>query len=229
MTLRRIMIAASSVLLTACNSVGYPTSYSTGPWGPRSVYGPAPVYPAPWDAPPYDGVDTEPYFDNGGMDSFQTDVAPPAGRVVVGPPPDPVASGPDFAPEPYEDGELAREGEVIEERPQPARRLATNQPSASQAIPPASSPSAYAGAWRAVDASGKACRIQLSTTSSIDLYKASVSGCAGSPLETVNLWSFSGGNVTLYSRERVVARLSGQEASLSGSVEAGGGSLRMTR
>lgn len=234
MTLRRIMIAASSVLLTACNSAGYPTAYSTAPWGARSVYGPAPGYPppgypAPWDAPPYDGVETEPSFDNGGMDSVQTDVAPPAGRVVVGPPPDPVASGPDSAPDPYDDREFPQQGEVIEERPQPARRLATNQPSASQAVPPPSSPSAYAGAWRAVDASGKACRVQLSTASSIDLYKASVTGCAGSPLETVNLWSVSDGQVTLYARETVVARLSGQGASLSGSVETGGGSLRMTR
>ncbi|WP_369347056.1 AprI/Inh family metalloprotease inhibitor [Bosea sp. LC85] len=163
------------------------------------------------------------------MDPFPSDVAPPAGRVVVGLPPDPIPTGPGSAPEPYEDGEFPQPGEVIEEQPQPARRLATNQPSAVQAIPPASSPSAYAGAWRAVDASGKACRVQLSTTSSIDLYKASVSGCAGSPLQSVNLWSFSGGNVALYSRERVVARLSGQEASLSGSVESGGGSLRMTR
>ncbi len=238
MTLRRIMMAASSVLLTACHSVGYPTAYSTaystGPWGPRSVYGPAPGYPPPgyparWDAPPYDGVETEPSFDNGGMEPFQTDVVPPTGRVELGPPPDPIAAGPDFAPDPYDDRAFPQQGEVIEERPPPARRLATNQPPASQAIPPPSSASAYAGAWRALDASGRACRVQLSTTSSIDLYKASVTGCAGSPLATVNLWSVSAGQVTLYARETVVARLSGQEASLSGSVEAGGGSLRMTR
>ncbi|MGO4740450.1 AprI/Inh family metalloprotease inhibitor [Bosea sp. 2KB_26] len=227
MKLRHITIAASSVLLGACNSAGY-YYHSTGPWGPRNVYRTPPGYAAPWADPPYDLVETEPYIDAGGFDPVVRDVTPPAGRVIVGLPPDPIPTGPRSAPEQYEDTDLPQQGEVRAERPQPVRRLATSQPSASQVIPPPTSPSAYAGSWRAVDAGGKTCRVQLSTTSSIDLYKATVSGCAGSPLQSVNLWSFSGGNVTLYSREKVVARLSGQEASLSGPIEAGG-TLRLAR
>jgi hypothetical protein len=61
------------------------------------------------------------------------------------------------------------------------------------------------------------------------LYKASTSGCSDEGLRGVNGWNLRENIVVLFSRGDVIARLSGEEASLSGTFSSSGGSLRMTR
>jgi hypothetical protein len=45
----------------------------------------------------------------------------------------------------------------------------------------------------------------------------------------VNLWAYNEGSVTLYAQDKVVAKLSGKEAEMSGLLASGQGSLRMSR
>jgi hypothetical protein len=64
---------------------------------------------------------------------------------------------------------------------------------------------------------------------SLDLYKATAQGCSGSALKTVNGWSIRDNQVILFSRGQVVARLSGAEAALSGTLNGSETELTMTR
>jgi len=73
------------------------------------------------------------------------------------------------------------------------------------------------------------CRIQLSSVPSLDLYKASAQGCSSDTLRSVNGWSFRDDQVILYSRGRVVARLSGAEAALAGALSDSNSDITMTR
>jgi hypothetical protein len=69
----------------------------------------------------------------------------------------------------------------------------------------------------------------LSSTPSLDLYKASTSGCANESLRSVNAWRFADRSVVLFARGKVIARLSGLEGFLTGTFQGAGGSLEMTR
>ncbi len=89
--------------------------------------------------------------------------------------------------------------------------------------------SSYAGQWKAVDAKGTSCKIQLASVPVLDLYKASTTGCSDEGLRSVNAWSLREDHVILFSRGNAIARLSGEEASLSGTLSASGGSLKMVR
>jgi len=88
--------------------------------------------------------------------------------------------------------------------------------------------SSYAGTWKA-SVGSSSCRVQLSNAPSLDLYKASAQGCADDALKTVNGWSFRDDQVTLYSRGQVIARLSGAEAALAGTLNGSRTVLTMTR
>ncbi|WP_243374148.1 AprI/Inh family metalloprotease inhibitor [Microvirga solisilvae] len=89
--------------------------------------------------------------------------------------------------------------------------------------------SSFAGSWRATDSKGVSCTIHLSSVSSLDLYKASISKCASESLRNVNTWSFSPDRIVLFSRGSEIAQLSGTEASLRGTLGTSGLALTMTR
>jgi hypothetical protein len=82
--------------------------------------------------------------------------------------------------------------------------------------------------WKA-NVGSSSCRIQLSSTPSLDLYKASAQGCSNAALNMVSGWSFRDDQVILYSRGQVVARLSGAEAALAGTLNGSETGLTMTR
>jgi hypothetical protein len=65
--------------------------------------------------------------------------------------------------------------------------------------------------------------------SSLDLYKASAQGCSDNALKAVNGWSIRDNQVILFSRGDVVARMSGAEAALSGTLNGSKAELTMTR
>lgn len=105
-------------------------------------------------------------------------------------------------------------------------------------LPPAAAPAPVApasrtsmvGNWTARDASGSSCRIQLSSSPSLDLYRASVSGCANKDLSRVNAWDYRDGEVYLYQTGgSVAARLRGSSSALSGVLSKSGAPLSLAR
>ena len=98
------------------------------------------------------------------------------------------------------------------------------------AAPIGPSRSASIGTYTARDATGSTCRINLSSTSALDLYRASASGCQNKDLARVTAWDFKDGEVYLYQPGgSVAARLRGSSASLSGVLSKSGAPLTLTR
>lgn len=116
--------------------------------------------------------------------------------------------------------------------PAPGTDVAGLPPVAAPAPAPAApaSRTAMVGNWSARDASGKSCRIQLSSTSALDLYRASASGCSNQDLSKVNAWDYREGEVYLYQTGgSVAARLRGSSSGLSGVLAKSGAPLSLAR
>jgi hypothetical protein len=110
----------------------------------------------------------------------------------------------------------------------PLQQQAPQQPSFSDP-PQRPSRTAATGSWRAQEASGASCRVVLASTPALDLYRASASGCASRELSSINAWELRDGEVFLYARGGVVARLRGGGDSFSGSLAKSGAPLTLTR
>ncbi|MET0258252.1 MAG: AprI/Inh family metalloprotease inhibitor [Methylobacterium sp.] len=102
-------------------------------------------------------------------------------------------------------------------------------------LPPAPAPvvatgrSSVIGGWNATDANGS-CRVSLSSTPALDLYRASTSGCANKELAKVTSWDFREGEVYLYqSGGTVAARLKQANGSLDGALSKSGAALTLAR
>jgi Protease inhibitor Inh len=81
----------------------------------------------------------------------------------------------------------AQQSERVAARPEP-------EPAAS-ATPTRTS---VTGNWTAKEAAGRSCRVTLSGTPTLDLYKASSSGCQSKELQRVTAWELRGDEVYLY-------------------------------
>jgi len=219
-------VVAVAALLSACNSTE--SLYASGPWWP-GVAGPPPGYGGPLISPKAYDLDTAQDIRPG---VYPRPVAP--GQIVIDVP---AAPPPAYEPSPYGSrgvgplppvaaAPLSDPGSVPMAGPSQHAALPPSPPPTG--VTPSTRPSSFAGSWRAVDAQGVACKVQLSSSPALDLYRASTSGCANQKLATVNTWSVRDGKVILFSRGNVVARLSGPEASLAGTFTSGE-SLRMTR
>jgi hypothetical protein len=107
-------------------------------------------------------------------------------------------------------------------------------PQAAAPVPSApaapASRTSMVGSWTARDASGGTCRVQLSSSPALDLYKAAASGCSNQDLSKVNAWDYRDGEVYLYQTGgSVAARLRGSSGSLSGVLAKSGAPLSMGR
>lgn len=111
-------------------------------------------------------------------------------------------------------------------------------PNAPRVEPPAIAPSAPApssratlvGGWTAREASGTTCRVQLSSTSAVDRYRAAAAGCANRDLGSVTAWDFREGEVYLYQPGgAVAARLRIAGGSLEGVLAKSGAPLSLSR
>jgi hypothetical protein len=225
----KVALVVVAGMVSACNGTDGP--YPQGPWGPTSTPRSYPAYSAPWGRPPVVpvyGVAVQPVHEpihvveaplhraRKGYEVRLESELPPrplpdrsAFDITAGPEPLP---GPD------------------PRSPAPAQRGAGAdvQASAPGVFTPPQRPSSYAGTWKA-SVGSVSCRLQLSSVPSLDLYKASTQGCSGDALKTVNAWSIRDNQVILFSRGQVVARLSGAEAALSGTLSGSGSELTMTR
>lgn len=88
---------------------------------------------------------------------------------------------------------------------------------------------AITGSWKASEAAGGSCRVVLSSSPSLDLYKASSSGCASQDMKSVNAWDLRGNEIYLYARGNVVARLRGGGSSFSGVLAKSGAPVTLSR
>lgn len=120
--------------------------------------------------------------------------------------------------------------------PDPGLRGSSNQVaglgSAPAAAPrPSASRDSMVGGWTAREATGGSCRVQLSSSPTLDLYRASSSGCSNRDLQKISAWDFRDGEVYLYQQGGTVAarlRSSGSGA-LDGAVTKSGASLSLNR
>lgn len=100
---------------------------------------------------------------------------------------------------------------------------------AAPALPAASGRSGVVGAWTARVA-GASCRVQLSSTPALDLYRAGATGCANGDLAKISAWDYRDGEVYLYqSGGTVAARLRSVEGALSGVLAKSGAPLTLSR
>lgn len=96
---------------------------------------------------------------------------------------------------------------------------------------PSASRNSMVGGWTAREATGGSCRVQLSSTPTLDLYRASSSGCANKDLQKISAWDFRDGEVYLYQQGgAVAARLrNSSSGALDGAVTKSGASLSLNR
>jgi hypothetical protein len=87
------------------------------------------------------------------------------------------------------------------------------------------------GGWTAREATGGSCRVTLSSTPALDLYRANASGCANRDLQKVTAWDYRDGEVYLYQPGgSVAARMRVSDgSSLSGVIARSGANVSMSR
>lgn len=115
--------------------------------------------------------------------------------------------------------------------PAPGTDIAALPPQVAAPAAPTAAPSrtAMVGSWTARDTSGN-CKIQLSSSPSLDLYRASTSGCSNQDLSKVNAWDYRSGEIYLYQTGgAVAARLRGSSSALSGVLSKSGAPLSLSR
>jgi hypothetical protein len=219
------------VLLTACAG-----SQRFGGSGSGQAVARAPVYSEPvQSAPPIQSapIQSEPLPPPGGYPS-----APPpqAGGYPQGGP----APGMPPQNDPFFDPQAAGQQPPVQQRPvepaPPSNQVANANPgsssgSGSTRSGSVSSRDGVIGNWTAQEATGGSCRVQLSSSPSLDLYRANATGCSNRDLQQVNAWDYRDGEVYLYQRGgSVVARLRvGSAGTMNGAITKSGAGLSMNR
>jgi len=226
------MLGAVASLVSACNSTD--SLYSQGPWGPPHVRRSYPEYTAPWG---YRGGEPINPTVAASFPGHVEVIEPLTPQVAVGVREQVIGTGETpsrfvFKPEP---------APIMEQPPNVVASAhnphhlppETGTSDSNQVSPPGvfSAPqraSSYSGAWKATVGSSS-CRVQLSSVPSLDLYKASAQSCSNDTLRSVNGWTFRDNQIILFSRGQVIARMSGAEAALSGTLSSSGDGLTMSR
>lgn len=86
------------------------------------------------------------------------------------------------------------------------------------------------GTWNASEPGGGGCRVTLSSTPVLDLYRASASGCSNEEISKVNSWDLRGEEVYLYQQGgAVAARLQARSGSMQGVIARSGAPFGMSR
>ncbi len=185
--------------------------------------------PALPSAPPVTSapITSEPLPPPGG---YPTAAAPPPGTGAGLPPP----QDPFFDPNA---GTPQGQGLPPAGQPAPApvapgnNQVAGLGPAPSAPARPAATRDNVIGSWTAREATGGTCRVQLSSSPTLDLYRASSSGCANRDLQKITAWDYRDGEVYLYQQGGTVAarlRASGGNA-LDGAVTKSGAALSLNR
>jgi hypothetical protein len=145
-------------------------------------------------------------------------MAAPSGVVFAEPLAPPAGAG-ELERLPTITGGTIAEGEV-------GQRQAAVSPSA----PARTSRTNFVGSWRASEAGGSSCRVTLSSTPALDLYRASTSGCSNQEIARVNSWDLRGSEIYLYQQGgAVAARLQATPGTMQGVIARSGAPLTMAR
>lgn len=156
----------------------------------------------------------------------------PRPRVAEAPPPEPVTpalpSG-SVTAEPLAPPSGGSEPPRIASTPQPVPTLGGGGGGGGGGGSEPGSRSTAVGSWNAREASGS-CKINLSSSPSLDLYRASAGGCANKELSRVTSWDFRDGEVYLFQPGgAVAARLRPGGGGLTGVLSKSGAPLTLTR
>ena len=112
---------------------------------------------------------------------------------------------------------------VSSQPPSQPDRITESRPSQAR------SSSSLVGTWTARDGTGASCKMTLSSTPSLDLNRASASGCANKDLARVNAWKQQGSEVYLYAAGTVVARMPATGGAMDGVITRSGASVSLSR
>jgi hypothetical protein len=148
----------------------------------------------------------------------------PSGPVISEPLPPLGGQGPYDTQNPYGSGvtDPSMETDIAAYPPQ-------SQPVTPPPTPRPSGRSSLVGGWSA-QVAGASCRVQLSSTPALDLYRASTSGCSNQDLSRVSAWDYRDGEVYLYqSGGTVAARLRASGGTMSGVLAKSGAPLTLAR
>ncbi|MGP9820896.1 AprI/Inh family metalloprotease inhibitor [Salinarimonas sp. NSM] len=131
-----------------------------------------------------------------------------------------------LAPPPI-DGQIVATDQIVSDVPTSPQVAAI--PAPTQAAPRASR-TTFVGTWRASEPGGGSCRVTLSSTPSLDLYRASSSGCQNEDLSRVSAWDLRGDQVYLYRQGgAVAARLGASPGAMSGALSRSGAPVALSR
>jgi len=136
------------------------------------------------------------------------ELAPPPGAGVLG------------------DG-LTQSGEIISDVPSSPQTAAIPAPAQAQ---PRVSRTTFVGTWRASEPGGGSCRVTLSSASSLDLYRASTSGCSNEDLSRISAWDLRNDEIYLYRQGgAVAARLRASPGAMQGVLSRSGAPVALAR
>ncbi len=153
------------------------------------------------------------------MEPLAPGMAAPSGVVLAEPlAPPPGSSGPDDLPR-IGSGDIADVG-VGRQASIPSPAAAAPRPSRTN----------FVGSWRASESGGSSCRVTLSSTPVLDLYRASTSGCSNDDIARVNSWDLRGSEIYLYQQGgAVAARLQATPGNMQGVLAKSGAPVSMSR
>jgi hypothetical protein len=220
-------LAVASVLalaLTACDSPGRFSSFGGGrqtvlpdPPPPRAqTFTPVPTERVESSPLPPPGGNPA----SGGLPGSQGPASPAPGLPPIGStiPIDPEAPRVEPASRPVQPPTQPQP--QVAARPDPASPSATGAPTRTSVT----------GNWTAREATGGTCRVTLSSTPTLDLYKASSSGCQSRELQRVSAWELRGDEVYLYEQGGgVAARLKQVGRTFEGSAAKTGAPVTLSK
>ncbi|WP_188910685.1 AprI/Inh family metalloprotease inhibitor [Salinarimonas ramus] len=132
-----------------------------------------------------------------------------------------------LAPPPLDSTQIVATDQIVSDVPTSPQVAAIQTP--TQAAPRVSR-TTFVGTWRASEPGGGSCRVTLSSTPSLDLYRASSAGCQNEDLGRVSAWDLRGDQIYLYRQGgAVAARLSASPGSMSGALSRSGAPVALAR
>jgi len=212
--------------LQACNGSG--EVYRSGPWGratDREAW--LPEYPSPWNAPRTFIVSEQPA--PAAVTRVTVDPMEPSGSWVSRS----VSTLPEISANDPGSSLKASSGvqpPTVEMNGAAPAIVSKSTPPSVENKPHGSAKtlSSLTGRWTAQE-NGSSCRLLLSSTPSLDLYKASTSDCKSKALQNINSWSYREDALVLYSRGNVVLRLQGDGSAFKGKLGDQGTSVTLIR
>lgn len=198
--MRQPLIALTGLAALAAALGGCSSSRLGDGMSARAAARPAPSYAAPLEP-------VAPAAPAGAVSSAP--LAPPPGAAVA---PEGPLAGAEPVPPPVQQQASIAPPPVVAPTPAPTGR------------------SSVVGSWNAQEASGGSCRVQLSSSPALDLYKASAPGCSNRDLARVSAWDYRDGEVYLYQPGgTVAARLRSSGGGFEGVIAKSGAPLTLQR